>query len=113
MRLRMSWTISDTKVCVCSVTIAEIYQGMRNRERKETLAMVRKFNTIHFDAKISFRFLSLKLRYRESLSIPDAIIAATSLVYNLQLFTFNSDDFRYIPGNKFVQVLIYLHYSAR
>ncbi|MBK7896587.1 MAG: PIN domain-containing protein [Anaerolineaceae bacterium] len=32
------------------------------------------------------------------LSIPDALIAATALVHNLELFTLNIKDFRFIPG---------------
>lgn len=32
------------------------------------------------------------------LSIPDAIIAATALVYDLELYTLNLKDFRFIPG---------------
>ncbi len=83
---------------VSAITVAEIYQGMKNQEKKETLALLKKFNTIHFDTKISFRFIGLKLRFKDRLSIPDAIIAATSLVYKLPLFTFNVKDFGYIPG---------------
>ncbi|MCU0286836.1 MAG: hypothetical protein MUF15_10600 [Acidobacteria bacterium] len=33
-----------------------------------------------------------------NLQIADAIIAATSLVYDIPLFTHNKKDFRYIPN---------------
>jgi predicted nucleic acid-binding protein len=32
------------------------------------------------------------------LSIPDALIASTALVYNLDLYTLNLKDFRFIEG---------------
>jgi len=37
------------------------------------------------------------------LSIPDALIAATALIHQLQLYTLNLKDFRYIPGLKLHQ----------
>jgi predicted nucleic acid-binding protein len=32
------------------------------------------------------------------LGIPDALIAATALIYDLELRTYNLKDFRFIPG---------------
>ncbi len=90
--------IGYDKFAIASVTIAEIYQGMKNHEKKDTISLLGRFNTIHFNAAISFRFLSLKLRFRERLSIPDAIIAASALVFRLPLYTLNTNDFSYIPG---------------
>ncbi|MEZ4593950.1 MAG: PIN domain-containing protein [Chloroflexota bacterium] len=50
--------------------------------------------------KLANQFLQLMETYSLShkLSIPDALIAATALVHNLELFTLNIKDFRFIPG---------------
>ncbi|MFZ1401047.1 MAG: PIN domain-containing protein [Candidatus Promineifilaceae bacterium] len=50
--------------------------------------------------KSTNQFLQLMETYSLShkLSIPDALIAATALVHNLELFTLNIKDFRFIPG---------------
>ena len=38
------------------------------------------------------------------LSIPDAIIAATALYYDIELYTYNVKDFRYIDGIRLYKV---------
>jgi len=38
------------------------------------------------------------------LSIPDAIIAATALHYDIELYTYNTKDFRFIEGIKLYEV---------
>ena len=49
---------------------------------------------------VSNQFLQLMATYSLShkLSIPDALIAATALVHNVELFTLNVKDFHFIPG---------------
>lgn len=56
-----------------------------------------KFNQIDLDARIGERAISLK-RGLEQVTFADATIAATALVYGLDLFTMNEDDFNLIPG---------------
>lgn len=52
------------------------------------------------DTIISGQFIDLMEAYSLShnLSIPDALIAATALVYGVELYTLNVKDFRFIPG---------------
>ncbi|MCF8374691.1 MAG: PIN domain-containing protein [Bacteroidales bacterium] len=49
---------------------------------------------------ISDKFEELMIKYSLShkLSIPDAIIAAKALHYDIQLYTYNVKDFRFIEG---------------
>ena len=63
------------------------------------LALVKQ---ISLDEEISNHFLALLEEYALShkLSVPDALIAATSLSYNLPLYTLNIKDFRFIPDLK-------------
>jgi hypothetical protein len=52
------------------------------------------------DAVISECFVELMETYSLShgLAIPDALIAATALVHDVELFTQNTRDFRFIAG---------------
>jgi predicted nucleic acid-binding protein len=45
---------------------------------------------------------SIQIRKNQRLKLPDAIIAATSLVHNLTLLTRNITDFNKVPGLKVI-----------
>jgi len=55
-------------------------------------------NQIPLDTNISTRFLSLLEEYALShkLSVPDGLIAATSLSHSIPLYTLNKKDFQFI-----------------
>lgn len=90
-------------ILIPSISIMELIQGAEN---KQELAQLKKklknYNVIHFDQKASELSIQLveKNKLSNNLLIPDAIIAATALVYNLILYTYNLKDFIYIPGIK-------------
>ena len=48
---------------------------------------------------ISALFIQLMIRYSLShkASIPDMLIAATAIIHNIQLYTLNVKDFKFIP----------------
>lgn len=81
----------------------ELYRGML--DKKDMLNMQRKikqYNVLHFNDAVSNLSIELINKYKLShnLEIPDAIIGAMSVVYNLELFTYNTKDFKFIPGIK-------------
>ncbi len=87
------------RLAISPVTAGEIYFGMRKRESEATKALLTKFGVFHFDTEISQKFLEMMLGYKEQgLSVPDAIIAATAVAYQVELFTFNKQDFKFIRG---------------
>jgi predicted nucleic acid-binding protein len=87
------------RLMISSVSVAEAYYGMKKRETKETRSLVRHFNMYHIDKEISQRFLQLMLAYpNHRIALPDALIAATALMLNIELFTLNRKDFDYIEG---------------
>ena len=88
------------RLCISSVTVLEMYVGMRKSEAAKTRQLINRFNLFHFDKEISRRCTSLVYQYGNRLSIPDAIIAATVLTQGLELFTRNTQDFNFIPGLK-------------
>jgi predicted nucleic acid-binding protein len=93
--------IGASEIAISAITHAELYFGARNKAEVRTIK--RHLSLVHIyplDATISARFIALMEAYSLShkLSIPDALIAATALVYGLELFTLNVKDFRFFPG---------------
>ena len=88
------------EIALSAITVMELFQGMGN---KNELAQMKKrikfYDVIQMDSAISAKAIELVETYRLShgLQIPDAIIAATSIVYQIELFTFNIKDFNFIP----------------
>lgn len=88
-------------ILIPSVTIMELLQGTRNKT--ESLQLKRKlkaYHIIHFNETTSKLTIELIEQFKLShgLLIPDAIIAATAITFNLKLFTYNQKDFKFIPG---------------
>ncbi len=89
------------RIAVSSITAGEFIYGALN---KADLLKIKKaldaIQIIHVDELISDKHLSLleKHSLSHNLTVPDALIAATALVNNFQLYTFNVRDFRFIEG---------------
>ncbi len=93
--------IGLANLCVSTITVGELYFGAR--DRRELLKIKKHLsalNQIPMDVEISEVTLSLLETYSLShrLSLPDAIIAATALRHNFNLYTLNIKDFRFIDG---------------
>lgn len=84
------------ELAISTITKAGLYFGALN---KRELDKMRKHLALlsHFpiDIIVSDTFLRLMESYSLShkLSLPDALIAATSLVHNVKLYTLNTKDF--------------------
>lgn len=86
---------------LASVTVAEIYFGMRKSEKRKTLELVRRFKMVHFDKAVSLRILRFQFDFMNRMSIPDSIVGATAIEYDFQLWTNNRQDFDFLPGVRF------------
>jgi hypothetical protein len=94
-------TIGSANVLIPSISVMELYRGMENKkELREMERKLKQFNIIHYNDSVSEKAIELVLQFKLShdLQIPDAIIGAMSVVYDLPLFTYNRKDFKYIPG---------------
>ena len=95
--------IGQEELAVSAVTQAELYFGARSkselRQIKQHLALL---HHVPLDASISTTFLQLLETYSLShkLSLTDALIAATALSHDIELYTRNINDFRFISGLK-------------
>ncbi|MCD6272090.1 MAG: type II toxin-antitoxin system VapC family toxin [Deltaproteobacteria bacterium] len=94
-------SIGLENIAISSVTVMELYFGALNkRELSKIKKHLKALNIVHFDNDISELAVSMIESYSKShgLQIPDAIIAATALSFEMKLFTLNLKDFKYIDG---------------
>jgi predicted nucleic acid-binding protein len=92
--------IGLNNLSISIVTQAELYYGALNkRELQQIKNHLSSLHCYPLDIHVSQTFLLLMESFSLShkLSIPDALIAATALVHNIELYTFNTKDFHYIP----------------
>jgi tRNA(fMet)-specific endonuclease VapC len=93
--------IGVNNLAISVITQAELYFGAINKSElnqiKKHLALL---HILTLDFEVSHQFIKLMELYSLShkLSIPDGLIASTALVNNLELYTLNHKDFRFISG---------------
>ena len=95
--------IGQENIAVSDITCAELYFGARNKKELQIIAKdLKKLEILHLFAEISQKAVALVEKYALShkLSIPDALIAATAIYYDLPLYTLNTKDFVFIEGVK-------------
>ncbi len=88
-------------IVLSAVTVMELLQGMGNK--KELSAMKKKikyYEIVQIDENISMKAIEFIEMYKLShgLQIPDAIIGATAVVYQIPLYTHNVRDFDFLPN---------------
>jgi len=94
-------TIGQGNIAVSDITCAEMLYGARNKKELQLIAKdLSKLQTLSIDVQISKDAVMLVEKYALShkLSIPDALIAATALNYDIPLYTLNVKDFVFIKG---------------
>ncbi len=93
--------IGQSNIAFSVVTSGEmIYGALNKRELAQILKDLSHLTVLEIDSSICRIFLQLMEQYSLShnLTLPDAIIAATALHYNVPLYTLNRKDFKYIQG---------------
>jgi len=95
--------LGDRRILIPSVTVMELYQGMGNKAELSSMKKkIKNYSVLHFTSDVSILAIGYINRYSLShnLQIPDAIIAASAVTFQLPLFTYNLKDFRFIPKIK-------------
>jgi predicted nucleic acid-binding protein len=85
------------------IVLMEVYQGVLDKQDLErTRKKLKGFAKIGHSQEVAELGLQLQQTYILShhIGIPDTLIAATALVYDLELRTYNLKDFGFIPGIK-------------
>ena len=94
-------SIGYGNVTLSAITVMELLQGMGNKtELTQMKKKLKFFDIIQFNEQISEKAIDLVEQFRLShnLQIPDAIIGATAIVNQVQFFTYNLKDFRFMPN---------------
>lgn len=98
--------IGEANILLPSVAWMEILRGSADRKAQAIIEKrIAKFTIIHIDENISVRAAQLIQSYHLShgLNIPDALIAGTALELDLELFTYNTKDFKFLPNIRLYQ----------
>jgi tRNA(fMet)-specific endonuclease VapC len=93
--------IEQDNIAISAVTAGELLFGARNKKELATIKKdIAKLQLLPINEDISAISLQLIEKYclSHKLSIPDALIAATALYYNIKLYTLNLKDFTFIPN---------------
>ena len=93
----------DTLAC-SAINVAEVYAGMKPHEAQATDAFFQRLECIEINENIARMGGLLKYEWARkgvTLDIPDAIIAAVALSFDLTLATDNTKDFP-MPELKFL-----------
>lgn len=92
-------SIGQHNITISDVTCAELLYGARNK--KEILAIrkdINKVTVLPIETSISTLAVELVEKYALShkLSLPDALIASTAIFHNIELYTLNIKDFKFL-----------------
>lgn len=91
------------RLAVNTVVVLELYNGCLNKaELAKIKRLLNGFNHLEINEVIAqaAMYIGQSFALSHSVTASDALIAATALVYNLELRTANLKDFRMIPGLK-------------
>lgn len=95
--------IGKNNIAISIITVAELLFGARDKKEYNKIKKdIDYIRIIHINSEICELFINLVEKYALShqIGIPDTFIAASALYYDVELFTFNKKDFKFIPGIK-------------
>lgn len=89
--------ISDEPICYASITLIELlgYTDILSAEEQRIKELLVTMSEVPLSDEIIQK--AVQLRQLKKMSLGDAIIAATAIEQNCQLWTVNEDDFKHIP----------------
>lgn len=95
--------IQSENIALSIITHAEIYFGTKKDDIPAIRKLLEKFQICHIDKATSKIFNGLILNYSAThhIKIPDALIAASAIALNYELYTTNKKDFDFIPEIRF------------
>lgn len=95
--------IGYDNIVISDITRAELFYGAINKVELQKISRdIDILPVLHIETEISVMAVDLVKRYclSHKLDIDDALIAATALYHDIELFTLNLKDFAFIPNLK-------------
>jgi predicted nucleic acid-binding protein len=95
--------IGIDNIAVSDVTRAELFFGAKNKTELSAIRnSLNTLSTLPIQSEISENAAFLVEQYSLShrLNLPDALIAATAIYHDVELYTLNVKDFTFIPKIK-------------
>ena len=95
--------IGTYNIVVSDVTRAELFYWAINKIELQKISKdLSKIKTLHIDPSISIMAINLVEKYclSHKTDLEDALIAATAIINNIELYTLNVKDFGFIPDLK-------------
>lgn len=89
------------EIVLSAVTVMELFQGMGNKEELARMKKkIRYYDIVQIDQDISTKAIEFieSFKLSHGLQIPDAIIGATAVIYQIPLYTYNLRDFDFLPN---------------
>ncbi len=89
------------RLCIATITRLEVQAGTHSDEQYVTQKLLSRFVNIELDKRVADKAGELVYQGRQAgagIAVPDAIIAATALIHNITLVTFNAQDFEAVVG---------------
>ena len=105
-RLKISdFAKKGTRLYISSISYIETlrYPFQNQNDEKDIVDFCDTFDRIFLTKEIEKQ--TILIRKTNKIKLPDAIIAATAIVFNLTLVTHNVDDFKNIQGLKILNPL--------
>ncbi|GAA4310069.1 type II toxin-antitoxin system VapC family toxin [Compostibacter hankyongensis] len=97
LRHLQSFENNNLPICISIITKMELIQGSKNKAEIDRLLKKLIFHLTEEVSALAFRFVQ-DFSKSHALQIPDALIAATAVTFNIPLYTYNKKHFKYIPG---------------
>ncbi len=102
--LRKELIKHDGNISISLITALELYRGCNTKTKvAEMEIQLKSYSVLPLSEKIGTRAVEIFQEYKpkNNVEVADSLIAATALVYDLELFTDNKKDFSFIKGIKF------------
>ena len=93
--------IGQDNIAISDVTCAELLYGARDKKELQIIRKdLNKLIILPIQSSISNLAVELDEKYALShnLSLPDALIASTAIIHNIEIYTLNIKDFKFIKS---------------